>query len=115
MSGAGWICDGRGATPGFQCGVRHLWRRFIRSAPQRRITFPSYHPPIRRARIKARSRRRGWEGLQSMPEPVYDLSTGKQVATAYWPEELPEPPKPKRAVRTKRLPYTEPIGKAVPK
>jgi len=50
-----------------------------------------------------------------MPEPVYDLSTGKQVATAYWPEELPEPPKPKRAVRTKRLPYTEPIGKAVPK
>jgi len=46
-----------------------------------------------------------------MPEPVYDLRTGKQVAVAYWPEELPEP---KRVVRAKRLAYTKRIGKAVP-
>ena len=45
-----------------------------------------------------------------MPEPVYDLRTGKRVATAYWPEELPEPPKPKRARRTKTLPRSDPIG-----
>jgi len=47
-----------------------------------------------------------------MPEPVYDLRTGKQVATAYWPEELPEP---RRVVRTEKIPYTKRIGKAVPK
>jgi hypothetical protein len=43
-----------------------------------------------------------------MPERVYDLRTGQKVATAYWPEELPEPPEPKRRPRTKVKVFTEP-------